>query len=85
MDGNKIDDIPHNINIGGGGAKTLKLLPLDQSLREAGDCLGCIFQLLCVCEYALDLNKNQLRRVGCDEGHTEVKSRRTPPVRISSR
>ena len=57
MNGKKIDDISHNINIGGVSVKTLKLLPLDQNLREAGECLGRIFQLLCICEYALDLNK----------------------------
>ena len=58
MNWNKVDDIPHNINIGGASANTLELLRLDQCVREAGECLGCIFQLLLVYKYLFDLQGN---------------------------
>lgn len=58
MNWKKVDDIPHNINISGFSANTLQLFLLDQCVREAGECLGRIFQLFLVYKCVFDLEGN---------------------------
>jgi len=57
VDWNKVDNVPDNINIIGVGVKTLEPLSLDQSVRESGECIDCIFQLQFACKYLLDLQE----------------------------
>jgi len=57
VDWDKVDNIPDNINISGVDLRTLEPRTLDQSVRETGERIGCIFQLPFACKYVLDLQE----------------------------